>query len=190
MQKVLKIPLIGTIKNLANKMKIAKTKLDNVLIIEPDVFRDLRGQNVKIYNQALYQKNGINVKFIGDDFSVSKKNVLRGIHGDDKTWKLISCLSGKFYLVVVNCDDSSKDFGKWQSFILSDKNRLQVLVPPKYGNAHLIQSSKAIFYYKQSVYYNQSKQFTYRWDDTLFKIKWPIKKPILSERDKSASSRS
>lgn len=168
-------------------MEIIKTKLNNVLVIKPDIFEDLRGQNVKIYNQEIYQKNGIDIKFIGDDFSFSRKNVLRGIHGDDKTWKLISCLCGKFYLVVVNCDINSKDFSQWQGFILSDKNRLQVLVPPKYGNAHLILSGKAIFYYKQSAYYNSSKQFTYRYDDARFKIKWPIKNPILSERDKLSS---
>ncbi|MBM3887146.1 dTDP-4-keto-6-deoxy-D-glucose epimerase, partial [Candidatus Dependentiae bacterium] len=109
----------------------------------------------------------------------------RGIHGDAKTWKLISCLYGEFYLVVVNCDKKSKDFGKWQGFILSDKNRMQVLVPAKYGNAHLILSKTAIFHYKQSTYYNPKGQFTYLWNDPSLKIKWPIKNPILSKRDKT-----
>jgi dTDP-4-dehydrorhamnose 3,5-epimerase len=166
-------------------VKVSKTKLKGVLTIQLDAFKDFRGEYVETYNEALYKKAGITTKFIQDDISVSKKNVLRGIHGDDKTVKLISCLHGKFYLVVVNCDKQSKDFGKWQGFTLSDKNRLQVLVPAKFGNAHLILSGKAIFHYKQSTYYNPKGQFTYVWNDPLLKIKWPIKNPILSKRDKT-----
>ena len=166
-------------------IKVLKTKLKGVLQIFPDIFGDLRGQFVETYNEELYKKNGINVRFVQDDISVSTKNVLRGIHGDNKTWKLLSCLYGKLYFVVVNCDENSKDFGKWQSFILSDTNRQQILVPPKYGNAYLVLSKKAIFTYKQSEYYNPKRQSTYKWNDSRFKIKWPIKNPILSERDKS-----
>ena len=166
-------------------IKVLKTKLKGVLQIFPNIFGDLRGQFVETYNEELYKKNGINVRFVQDDISVSTKNVLRGIHGDNKTWKLLSCLYGKLYFVVVNCDENSKDFGKWQSFILSDVNRQQILVPPKYGNAYLVLSKKAIFSYKQSTYYDPKRQFSYKWNDSRFKIKWPIKNPILSERDKS-----
>lgn len=164
-------------------MEITKTTLGDVLLIKLDVFEDYRGEYIETYNEELYRKKGINIKFVQDDISVSTKNVLRGIHGDSETWKLISCLYGKFYLVVLNCDNSSKSFGKWESFVLSDVNRLQVLVPPKYGNAHLILSDKAIFHYKQSNYYNPAKQFTYKWNDPKFNIWWPIKNPILSQRD-------
>ena len=98
---------------------------------------------------------------------------------------MISCLSGKFYIVIVNCDETSEDFGKWQSFILSEKNRKQLLVPPKYGNAHVVLSERAIFQYLQSTYYDPEKlkQFTYRFDDRKFNIWWPIKNPLLSKRD-------
>ena len=135
-------------------MIIEKTKLDGVLLIKPNVFEDHRGQYVETYNEKLYNEHGINVKFVQDDISISSKHVLRGIHGDAETWKLISCLHGKFYLVVVNCDQESENFGKWQSFTLSEYNRHQVLVPPKYGNGHLILSEQAIFHYKQNTYYN------------------------------------
>jgi dTDP-4-dehydrorhamnose 3,5-epimerase len=164
-------------------MEVSNTKLKGVLLIKLDVFEDFRGEYVETYNEALYRENGIDVKFIQDDISVSSRNVLRGIHGDRETWKLISCLYGKFYLVVVNGDSKSSDFGKWQSFVLSDKNRMQVLAPPNYGNAHLVLSDTAIFHYKQSTYYDRSKQFTYRWDDPRFNIWWPIKTPTLSKRD-------
>lgn len=164
-------------------LEVTKTKLEGVLLIKPDVFEDHRGEYMETYNEELYHKNGITIKFVQDDISVSIQNVLRGIHGDGETWKLISCLYGKFYLVVVNCDTESKDFGEWQSFVLSDRNRHQVLVPPKHGNGHLILTEKAIFHYKQSTYYNPKGQFTYKWNDLKLNIWWPIKDPILSQRD-------
>ncbi len=166
-------------------IEISKTNLESVLLIKPFVFEDHRGEYVETYNEQLYKDNGIDVKFVQDDISVSTKNVLRGIHGDDQTWKLISCLYGKFYLVVVDCDKQSKKFSKWQSFVLSNKNRHQVLVPPKYGNAHLVLSNMTIFHYKQSTYYDRTKQFTYKWDDPQLNIWWPIKNPILSRRDQT-----
>jgi len=164
-------------------IKVSKTKLEGVLQIFPDIFKDFRGQFIETYNEELYKENGINSKFIQDNISVSKKNVLRGIHGDNKTWKLISCLCGKLYFVVVNCDKDCKDFGKWQSFTLSDVNRQQILIPPKYGNAYLVLSEKAVFSYKQSTYYDPKRQFTYKWNNSTFNIKWPIKTPLLSKRD-------
>jgi len=165
-------------------MEVSKTKLDGVLLIKPPtVFEDLRGWYVETYNEKLYTDAGINVKFVQDDISVSRRNVLRGIHGDSKTWKLISCLYGKFYLVVVNWDKASVQFGKWESFILSDENRLQVLIPPKFGNGHLVLSDLTIFHYKQSTYYDRANQFTVLWNDPKLNISWPIKNPILSKRD-------
>lgn len=157
--------------------------LPEVKIIQLDSFEDHRGEYVEIYNEAIYSSNGMKIQFVQDDYSKSKKNVLRGIHGDIETWKLITCPYGEFFLVVVNCDKDSNDFGKWESFILSDKNHKQVLIPPQYGNGHLILSEEAIFHYKQSTYYNPKKQFSYKWNDSRFKINWPIQNPILSKRD-------
>jgi dTDP-4-dehydrorhamnose 3,5-epimerase len=164
-------------------MKISKTKLDDVLLFEPEVFEDFRGQYVETYNEQFFRDNGIHVKFVQDDISVSSRHVLRGIHGDGETWKLVSCMHGKFYLVVVNCDKESPNFGKWQSFVLSDSNRHQVLIPPKHGNGHVVLSETAIFHYKQNTYYNPKGQFTYIWNDPQLKIWWPIKNPFLSQRD-------
>ena len=167
-------------------MKVSKTKLDGVLLIEPPtIFKDFRGTYVETYNEKLYRAAGIDVKFIQDDISVSAKNVLRGIHGDDVTWKLVSCLHGEFYLVVLNCDTESEKFGQWQSFVLSENNRQQVLIPPKHGNGHLVLSETAIFHYKQSTYYDRSKQLTCKWNDPEFDIRWPIKEPIVSQRDEA-----
>lgn len=164
-------------------MIVEKTKLDGVLLIKLEGFEDHRGEYVELYNEKLYKSKGIDIDFVEDDISISSKHVLRGIHGNSETWKLISCLHGKFYFVVVNCDSHSDDFGKWESFVLSEYNRHQVLVPANYGNAHLVLSDKAIFHYKQSSYYYPEKQFTYLWNESKFNIWWPIKNPILSQRD-------
>lgn len=165
-------------------IKISKTSLNGVLLIEPDFFEDFRGQYIEIYNEELYKNNGIAVNFVQDDIAISSKDVLRGIHGDSENWKLISCLRGEIYAVIVNCDVESKDFGKWQSFNLSGDNKKQVLIPPKYGNSYLTLSDFSIFHYKQTTYYDINKQFTYKWNDPKFNISWPINNPILSKRDK------
>jgi dTDP-4-dehydrorhamnose 3,5-epimerase len=164
-------------------IKVENTKLEGVKLISLEHFEDHRGEYVETYNEREYFEAGIPVRFIQDDYSVSSRHVLRGLHGDSKTWKLVSCPYGKFYLVVVNCNTESPDFGKWQAFVLSDKNKHQVLIPPMYGNGHLILSEMATFNYKQSEYYDPSTQFSYVWNDPKFNIWWPIDKPHLSQRD-------
>jgi dTDP-4-dehydrorhamnose 3,5-epimerase len=165
-------------------MDIKPTRLDGVRVITPPtVFEDFRGSYIELYNEELYTKAGIDVPFVQEDISVSSRHVLRGIHGDADTWKLVSCLHGKFYLVVVNWDERSPQYRQWESFVLSDQNRLQVLIPPRFGNGHLVLSDTAIFHYKQSTYYNRAGQFTLLWNDPVLDIWWPVNDPILSRRD-------
>lgn len=180
-------------------MKTFKTKLEGVVIFKLDPFEDFRGEYVELFNEknyldainkslkdTRYAKSATNLKFVEDDISTGTYGVIKGIHGDSKTWKLITCLFGKFYFVVLNHNKKSKDYGKWEAFTLSDKNRIQILVPPHYGNGHLVLSEYSIFHYKQSSYYDSSSQFTVKWNDPEFKIWWPIKTPILSERDETS----
>lgn len=165
-------------------INIVRTKLEGVLLITPErTEEDFRGEIVEMYNQKVYKEAGIEVDFVQDNIMTSSKHVLRGFHGDSKTWKLVSCLYGKFYLVVANCDEESKSFGRWEAFVLSDRNRKQVLVPPKFGLAHLVLSDVEVFSYKLSEYHDPRGQFTYKWNDPRFKVWWPIKNPILSRRD-------
>ena len=156
---------------------------DKIKIFKNKAFKDHRG-----YLWTSWKKGSIKkIKFVHDKFSLSKKNVLRGLHGDLKTWKLISCPYGKFRLVVVNCEKKSKNYLKWKSFVLSHDNGVQVLIPPNYANAHLCISKKCLFHYKLSYKGNYSdvkNQFSLRWNDPKIKILWEVKKPILSKRDK------
>lgn len=168
-------------------LKIHKTTLDGVLVIEPPTnFEDFRGSYVELYNKELYQAAGIDLEFLQDDISTSSRHVLRGIHGDAKTWKLVSCLHGAFYLAVVNWDPQSPNYRRWEGFTLSDVNRLSVLIPPLHGNGHVVVSEKAIFHYKQTTQYDRAGQFTLRYDDPAVGIWWPVKNPILSRRDDEA----
>ena len=168
-------------------MRVEKTSVDGVVLSTPPVMHeDFRGTNTEIYNDEIYRKNGINNNFILDSISTSRRHVLRGIHGDAHTTKLISCLHGAFYFVVVNNNPEHPQYRQWESFTLSDKNRLQILVPPKFGNAHLVMSEHVVFHYKLDAYYDRESQFTIKWNDDRFNIWWPIKKPILSERDSGA----
>ena len=150
----------------------------------PTIFKDFRGGYVELYNEELYHAAGIDQNFIQDDIAYSKYHVLRGFHGDAKTWKLISCLTGTLFQAVVNWDEASPQYMKSDTFELSEDNRLQVLVPPKFGNAHLVLSDNAIFHYKQTTLYERETQFTILWNDERLDIDWPVDEPILSDRDR------
>ena len=160
---------------MSNKIKIFKNKS----------FKDHRG-----YYWTSWRKGEIKkVYFKHDKFSLSKKNVLRGLHGDKKTWKLVSCPYGKFLLVIVNYIKTSKNYLKSKSLILSQENGVQVLIPPNYANGHLCLTNKCLFHYKLSYrgkYIDAKEQFSLRWNDPKLNIKWRIKKPILSKRDKKS----
>jgi len=165
---------------------VHKTNLERVLLIRPSIFEDHRGTYVETHNIEDYKKNGIEIEFVRDDISTSSKDVLRGVHYDDKTWKLIQCMYGEIFFVVVDMRTDSLNYLKWQSFILSSHNRNQVLVPPVFGNGHLVLSESCIFHYKMSEYYDPDNEKGLKWDDPKIGITWPIKEPILSDKDKNA----
>jgi dTDP-4-dehydrorhamnose 3,5-epimerase len=167
-----------------SELLIEKTKLDGVLLITPPTqFEDFRGGYIELYNRELYCKSGIIDEFVQDDCSITYKDVLRGIHGDKKTTKLISCLYGVIYVIIVNNDAMSTQYKQWASFTLSDKNKLQLYIPPQMGNSFLVMSDFAVYHYKQTTNYDIASQFTIKWNDADYGFWWPIKNPILSERD-------
>tara|TARA_B110000114_G_C14884215_1_gene313999 strand:+ start:119 stop:613 length:495 start_codon:yes stop_codon:yes gene_type:complete len=146
-------------------------------------FFDFRGKYVESFNLKKVKKK-FKINFVQDDFSYSKKNVLRGFHGDNFTWKLFTCVYGKIQIAVINFDENSKNYKKNKSIILSEDNNTQILVPPKHGVAHLILSDRAILHYKQSTYYKDHEQFTISHNSPCLNFKWKSKKFIVSKRDK------
>lgn len=166
-------------------------RIKGLLTIHLEVFHDFRGEYVETFNRGKYAFSddlGEPIDFVEDDVSVSSRGVLRGLHGDGRTWKLIQCLAGAFYYVVVDMREGSSTYLNWEAFALNEKNRIQVLVPAGCANGHLVMSERCIFSYKQSQYYSgMENQFTVRWNDPKVGIYWPIKEPILSERDAYAT---
>lgn len=153
-----------------------------VKIHQPDSFEDFRGE---LY--TLFKQENSDLVFNHDKVSISRKHVLRGMHGDSKSWKLITCLAGEVYLVVIDNRPESINYLKWDSIVLSSKNRKTILVPPMFANGHLVLSDEATFFYKWSYpgeYPDVKDQFTLKWNDPNVGIFWPIEDPILSKRDK------
>lgn len=164
-------------------INVKETTLKGVYLVEPFVYEDKRGNFYETYNEKDYLTAGLGAKFIQDDISKSVKGVLKGMHGDSGTYKLVQCAYGSVYAVILNCDEFSPEFGKWQAFILSDENKHQLYIPPMYGNGYYVLSDVAVYTYKQSTYYGEYKQFTYKWNDKRFMVEWPVEAGILSERD-------
>lgn len=162
--------------------------LSDLLIIEPEIFRDARGEFVETFNIETYdfaKLIGKAVTFVQDDISVSKHNVLRGLHGDYKNYKLVQCLHGEIFLATVDNRRESATYQAVETFILNDRDRKQLLIPPGFANGYYCRTEKCIFSYKQSEQYTGSgDQFALRWDDPKLAIPWPVTSaPILSARD-------
>ncbi len=156
-----------------------------IKIFTPSYHRDKRGDYWTTWEKNLFKK----IKFNHDKFSISKKNVLRGFHVDFKSWKLVSCIFGEVILYVINFDENSKNYLQKKKILLNDKNKKIVLIPPHFANAYLCRSRKCVFHYKfayKGKYADVKDQLSIRWNDPVLKIKWPLKKPILSKRDKNS----
>jgi len=167
--------------------------LPQVKIIQPSIYHEYRGMITTTYHADYYDRllpaneRNEGLKFNHDRYSKSKQNVLRGLHYDDKTWKLISCPHGKLYLVVLDLREKQPNYGKWESFIIGPETGTQVLIPPMFANGHYVMEDNSIFQYKlayQGEYYDDDKQGTVFWNDKRFNIDWPTENPILSKRDK------
>jgi len=162
--------------------------IPDVLIIKPSISWDSRGNifssyNADFYNEFLSQK----LDFKHDKFALSKQNVLRGLHGDSKTWKLVSCAYGEIYEVVVDMRPDSPTYKKWDAIWLKADEYTQVLIPPMFVNGYYVKSENALFHYKLAYdgdYIDAGEQMTFRYDDAQFKIDWPCTDPILQARDK------
>jgi len=166
-------------------MKYEEDKeIEGLILLKPDVFYDIRGEYINTYNVTEYDFIG---KFVEDDFSISRKNVLRGMHGDPETKKLIQCLHGSILLGVADLRENSPSYLKSRLYLLDDKNRQQVLVPEGCINGHYVLSDTCIFSYKQTkLYTGASNQISVRYNDPWIKIPWGIQNPILSNRDSNA----
>ena len=154
-------------------------------ILRPSIFKDFRGEYTETYNQQHILPD---TTFVQDSAILSTKGVLRGYHGDAQTTKVVTCLQGAFQIVVVCIDPENSMFEKSETFVLDDKERLMLVIPPRFVNAHQCLTDTCIFFYKQDTYYRGQKyQYTINWD-SIHGVIWPYQ-PILSSRDRLCVNR-
>ena len=161
--------------------------ISGITIINGTKNKDQRGMIYTSYQKSLFERLlPKNLKFDHDKFSISKKWVLRGLHGDKKTWKLVSCISGEIFQVVVDNRPESKTYLKWQSWYLKQDEPVFILIPPFFANGFCAIKKNSVYHYKlayEGKYNDADKQFVLKWDDPRLNIPWPIEKPILQKRD-------
>ena len=162
--------------------------LRKVFVIHPDVHADKRGYFMETYHQKEFSASGIDVAFIQDNQSRSARGTLRGLHYQIQRpqGKLIRVLYGEVFDVSVDIRRSSPDFGKWFGIRLSGENKTAIYVPPDFAHGFCVLSERAEFFYKCTDFYVPEFERTIRWDDPDLAIDWPLKEPILSEKDAAA----
>ena len=164
-------------------MKLIRTKIRNgPLLLKSNIYKDKRGFLRETFNQKILKK-----KFPFDVMSYSKRNVLRGLHIQlkDPQAKLITVTYGKIFDVAVDLRKKSKTFGKYVSQIISHKDNFSFYIPEGFAHGFLCLSSECTVNYKCTAYRNAVSERTLHWNDQNISIKWPIKKPILSKKDKN-----
>jgi len=168
-------------------MKVTKTTLYDVLIIEPRVFGDERGFFFESFNEKMFkEKTGVEARFVQDNHSRSVKNVLRGLHYQIKQiqGKLVRVTEGEVLDVVVDIRKGSATFGQWHSELLSEENKKQLWVPIGFAHGFVVLSEYAEFLYKTTDYYAPEHERCIAWNDPELKIDWQLKgEPELSEKD-------
>jgi len=172
------------------KFKKYETMLEGVYILEPTVFEDHRGFFMESYNKRDFEELGLYFDFVQDNHSLSvHAGTLRGLHfqlNPKAQTKLVRCLKGAIYDVVVDLRKGSPTYKKWIGVILSEHNKRQILVPKGFAHAILTLVPNTEVLYKVDEYYSPEHDMAVRWDDPDIAIEWPISNPILSEKDKNA----
>jgi dTDP-4-dehydrorhamnose 3,5-epimerase len=164
-----------------------KCEIHNVLLIKPKVFFDERGFFLETYKKSSFLEAGIKEDFNQDNFSFSKRGVLRGLHLQRKPKpqsKLVRCVKGEILDVIVDVRANSNTFGKWLSFELNDVNQHILYVPEGFLHGFVVLSDNAIVHYKASCEYCVNCEDGVVWNDKTLGINWQIKDPIVSDKDK------
>ncbi len=169
-------------------MKVVTCDIPGLLVIEPKVFGDARGFFLESWNEARYREAGLDAHFVQDNVSFSRRGTLRGMHfqNPNPQGKLLQVLEGEVFDVAVDIRRPSKTFGKWHGLLLSGENKRQFYIPPGFAHGFLVMSETALFQYKCTEIYSPQDEMALRWDDPEVGIQWPIKNPLLSERDAKA----
>lgn len=166
-------------------MNIIKTKIKDLLIIEPKVFGDDRGFFYETFQAERYKAAGIDADFVQDNRSRSSQGVLRGLHFQKTKpqGKLVTVTDGEVFDVAVDLRPGSETFGQHEAIMLTGQNKLQFYVPPGFAHGFCVLSDTADFQYKCTDYYDPSDESGLLWNDPSLQIQWPLSNPLLSDKD-------
>lgn len=175
-----------------SNFKFTETEIQGLYIIEQKVFNDDRGYFMEIYNEKAFKEAGLNLSFVQDNQSKSKRGVLRGLHLQKKhpQGKLVRVIKGEVYDVAVDLRKNSPTFKSWFGCVLSEENRRQLYIPQGFAHGFLVLSEEAEFIYKCTDFYHPEDEGGCLWNDPAFGIQWPlagIDRLYLSEKDRSYS---
>ncbi|MCX8089628.1 MAG: dTDP-4-dehydrorhamnose 3,5-epimerase [Verrucomicrobiae bacterium] len=167
-------------------MKVRSCEIPGLLIIEPKVFGDARGFFLETWHRQRYREAGLDVDFVQDNLSSSRRGTIRGLHFQNPRaqGKLVWVIEGEVFDVAVDLRRSSPTFGRWHGLNLSSENRLQFYIPPGFAHGFAVLSETAIFAYKCTEFYSPADELTLQWNDPDVGVQWPFADPVLSEKDK------
>jgi len=166
-------------------MIVKKTHLEGLLLIKPNVHEDKRGYFYENYRDDSFEENGLPTNFRQDNQTKSVKGTLRGLHYQMKypQGKLVRVSLGMVYDVAVDLRKTSPSFGQYFGLNLTDKDHIQMYIPPGFAHGFCVLSDQAIFQYKCTEIYHPEDEYGIRWDDPQIRINWSITDPVISDRD-------
>ena len=169
-------------------MEIERTPIEGVLLIKPRIWGDARGYFVETWQKERYEAAGINLPFVQDNHSMSRRGILRGLHYQKTRpqGKLVSVSLGRVFDVAVDIRKGSPTFGKWFGAELTQENQWQMWIAPGLAHGFAVVSEEAHFHYKCTDYYCPGDEAGIRWNDPDIAVAWPVENPLLSEKDTTA----
>jgi len=168
--------------------KRLQTKLDGVVLLEPEVHGDARGFMVETYRRDSWAEQGVDVEFVQHNHSRSSQGTLRGLHFQTEPGqaKLVRCPRGRIFDVAVDLRTGSATYGEWEGHELDDERHRQLFVPAGFGHGFAVLSEEADVSYLLSSTYDPATEAGIAWNDPDVGVEWPVEEPLLSERDKAA----
>lgn len=168
-------------------MSVSRLDLQGPIVIDPDCFEDERGFFYESYSRARFEQHGLQIEFVQDNHSRSRRDVIRGFHFQDATasqWRLVRCTVGKVWDVIVDLRSASNTFGRWVGVELTAESRRQLLVPPEFAHGFCVLSDVAEVQYKCSNRHSPQAERALAWNDPEVAVQWPTSSPLLSARDR------
>ena len=170
-------------------MRIIKTPIEGLLVLQPNVFEDERGYFLESWNKKRFKDMGLDLDFVQDNLSLSNKGVLRGLHFQNPPFsqgKLVRVIKGSALDVAVDIRKDSLTYGEHFSIELSEENKTIFWLPPGFAHGFVALVDDTIFSYKCTNFYNKQSEEALLWCDEDLQIDWRIKSPIVSDKDRKA----